>query len=169
MKKRTRILLVAALVPTVVLGIAAPMALASGGSQRGMFEHFSLAAGMKGANEVPPVSEGDPDAAGYGVVDIDPIRGEVCVEDFAVGGATAPLILFHIHRGVAGQNGPVVVDFTSLLPATGLPSGPLGCVSVDNRQLLKEILLRPGNFYLNAHNADFMGGALRGQLVRVFA
>jgi hypothetical protein len=96
MKKRTRVLLVAALVPAVVLGVAAPMALASGSSQRTMFNRFSLAAGMKGSNEVPPVSTGDPDAAGYGVVDIDPVRGEVCVEDFAVGGATAPLLLFHI-------------------------------------------------------------------------
>jgi hypothetical protein len=41
-------------------------------------------------------------------------------------------------------------------------------VDVDDRKLLMEILLRPDNFYLNAHNAEFMGGALRGQLVRVF-
>jgi CHRD domain len=165
MKKRTRILLVAALVPAVVLGVAAPMALASGGSQRGLFDNLSLAAGMKGNNEVPPASTGDPDAAGYGVVDIDPVRGEVCVE-LAVGG-TDTLTLFHIHRGAAGTNGPVVVDFTSLLPTTGLPAGELGCVDVDSRRLLTEILLRPGDFYLNAHNPAFMGGALRGQLVRV--
>ncbi len=154
MKKRTRILLVAALVPAVVLGIAAPMALASGSSQRGIFDRLSLAAGMKGGNEVPvapATTAGDPDAAGFGVVDINFSQGQVCVE-LAVGGADAPLRLFHIHRGGPDVNGPVVVDFTSLLPAAGLPAGELGCVTVNDRRLLGEILLHPGDFYLNAHN-----------------
>jgi hypothetical protein len=54
-----------------------------------------------------------------------------------------------------------------LLPKEGLPSGDLGCVNVTDRRLLTEILLRPGEFYLNAHNEMHPGGALRGQLVRV--
>jgi hypothetical protein len=152
--KRSRLLLIAALVPAVLLGAVAPTALASGGHEN------LLAAGMKGANEVPPVSTGDPDAAGYGVVRIDRGHRRVCVEDFAIGGAS-PLILFHIHRGVAGTNGPIVVDFTSLLP-----SG-IGCVSVTDKDLLKDIERHPQRFYLNAHSTEFPGGAARGQLVTI--
>jgi CHRD domain len=162
MKKRTRILVVAALVPAVVLGVAVPMALASGSSQRGLFDRLSLAAGMKGANEVAPVV-GDLDSAGYAVVDVNLFRGQVCVEDFATGGAD-PFHLFHIHQGGPTENGPVVVDFTPLLP-----SG-IGCVTVpaESRGVLTHIVLNPGGFYVNAHNLpDHPGGALRGQLVRV--
>jgi hypothetical protein len=161
MKKRTHLLLVAALVPTVLLGVAVPMA--AGSSQRGLFDRLSLAAGMKGANEVAPVV-GDLDAAGYAVVDVNLFRSQACVEDFATGGAD-PFTLFHIHRGGATENGPVVVDFTPLLP-----SG-IGCVIVpaENRSVLRDIVLNPGGFYLNAHNPAHMQGALRGQLVRMLS
>lgn len=151
-------MLIAVLVPALVIAIAAPMALASGGgSGRQLpFNLPSLAAGMKGANENPPA---DLDAAGYAVVDVHILQGEVCVEDFAVGGA-APLILFHIHKGGPTENGPVVVNFVPLLP-----SG-IGCVPVTDRALLRDIELHPGDYYVNAHTGEFPAGALRGQLVR---
>ena len=150
-------MLIAVLVPTLVIAIAAPMALASGGSSRQFsFDLPSLAAGMKGANENP---DADLDAAGYAVVDVHIVKGEVCVEDFAVGGAT-PLTLFHIHKGGPEVNGPIVVDFVPLLP-----SG-IGCVPVSDRALLRDIELHPGNYYVNAHTGEFPAGALRGQLVR---
>ena len=151
-------MLVAVLVPALVLAIAAPMALASGGSSRQFsFDLPPLMAGMKGANENP---DADLDAAGYAVVDIHVLQGEVCVEDFAVGGETLPLTLFHIHKGGPEVNGPVVVNFVPLLP-----SG-IGCVQDVDRGLLRDIELHPGDYYVNAHNADFPLGALRGQLVR---
>ena len=101
MKKRTRILLVAALVPAVVLGVAAPMALASGGSQRGMFDRFSLAAGMKGANEVPPVSHRRSRRRGLWRRGHRSDRGRGVCRGLRRRRSHAPLILFHIHRGVA--------------------------------------------------------------------
>ena len=154
--KRSR-MLIALLVPALVIAIAAPIALASGGSSRQLsIDLPPLMAGMKGANENPPA---DLDAAGYSVVDIHIIKGEVCVEDFAVGGA-APLTLFHIHKGGPADNGPVVVNFVPLLP-----SG-IGCVPVADRGLLRDIELHPGDYYVNAHTGEFPTGALRGQLVR---
>jgi hypothetical protein len=153
-------MLVALLVPALTIGVAAPVALASsGGSSRQLaIDLPPLMAGMKGANENPPA---DPDAAGYAVVDIHIIKGEVCVEDFAVGGATLPLTLFHIHKGGPTENGPIVVDFVPLLA-----TGGIGCVPVSDRGLLRDIEVHPGNYYLNVHTTDFMAGALRGQLVR---
>jgi hypothetical protein len=54
-------------------------------------------------------------------------------------------------------NGPVIVDFSSLLP------GGDGCVSA-NRDLIKEIRKNPEQFYFNVHTGEFPGGAVRGQL-----
>ncbi len=40
-----------------------------------------------------------------------------------------------------------------------------GCVKVD-RALALEILKRPADYYVNVHNAEFPGGAVRGQLAK---
>ena len=45
-------------------------------------------------------------------------------------------------------------------PSDGFSSG---CVDVG-RALAKEILKNPADYYVNVHNAEFPGGALRGQL-----
>jgi hypothetical protein len=59
---------------------------------------------------------------------------------------------------MAGVNGPVVVP---LAPPTTGASG--GCVEVD-RALVRAIIKDPQNYYVNVHNTDFPGGAIRGQL-----
>jgi hypothetical protein len=51
-----------------------------------------------------------------------------------------------------------VVPFTT--PASGSSSG---CATVAP-ELFNEIAANPGNFYVNVHNAEFPGGAVRGQL-----
>jgi hypothetical protein len=64
----------------------------------------------------------------------------------------------HIHRGAAGVNGPIIIPFTT--PAGGSSSG---CATVTP-ELMNEIAANPANFYVNVHNAEFPGGAVRGQL-----
>jgi hypothetical protein len=152
--KRSRIVLVVG-VAALALTAAAPVASASGGGGR------FVAAGLKGANEVPPVSTGDPDGAGFALVQLDRSARTACVEDAAFGGIDTP-ILFHIHRGAAGVNGPVVVDFTSLLA-----TGNVGCVTVEDRHLLNDIRKHPSQYYINVHTGPFPGGAIRGQLATV--
>jgi hypothetical protein len=115
-----------------------------------------LSADLLGTNEVPPVSTGDPDGSGTANLTFNQGQGEICLE-IEVRNISAP-ILQHIHRGGAGTNGPVVVDFTGLLA-----SGGDGCVSAD-RALVKEIRKNPEEFYFNVHTGDFPGGAVRGQL-----
>jgi hypothetical protein len=117
---------------------------------------------MKGANEVPPVSTGDPDGAGFALIELDRSENEVCVRDAAFGGTAAPF-LFHIHAGAAGVNGPIVVDFTALLP-----SG-IGCgvITSTDKHLVQKIRQHPEQYYVNMHTAEFPGGAIRGQLVTV--
>lgn len=102
--------------------------------------------------------KGDLPAAGYVVASVDGSARQVCVKEFKTGGITGDIILFHIHRGNAGMNGPVVVDFVPLLP-----SG-IGCVTVDDRRLLSDIKRSPQQFYFNVHSTLFQAGAIRGQV-----
>jgi hypothetical protein len=46
-----------------------------------------------------------------------------------------------------------------------VPLSPInfGCAAVD-QGLIKAIIQNPERYYVNVHNADFPGGALRGQL-----
>ena len=63
----------------------------------------------------------------------------------------------HIHRGAAGVNGPVVVDF-----AHAGSAGPFDHVrDVARHRSTDEIAANPLGFYLNAHTATVPGR--RGQ------
>jgi hypothetical protein len=106
---------------------------------------------------------GDLDALGVASITIDPATGEVCVD--VVINDVDDLTLMHIHRGAAGVNGPVVVDF-ALDPVPPGPTPPdiQKCVIAPSTALAAEIAANPLGFYLNAHNAAFPAGAVRGQL-----
>jgi hypothetical protein len=137
----------------VAIGILA-LAIASTASAGGR----PLSADLSGSNEVPPVSTGDPDGTGTANLTLNQGQEEICLE-VEVQNISTP-ILQHIHRGAAGTNGPIVVDFTQLLS-----QGGDGCVSAS-RDLVKEIRQNPEGFYFNVHTGDFLGGAVRGQLAR---
>jgi CHRD domain-containing protein len=66
---------------------------------------------------------------------------------------------FHIHRGVEGQNGPVVVDMTAVADQ----GQSRGRVMAD-RALVAEIAAHPEDFYLNYHTISHPDGAVRAQL-----
>ena len=112
---------------------------------------------LRGTNEAG--GAGDPDAEGEAWIDIT--EDELCyvlTTNFGtatVGTATAA----HIHRGPAGQNGPVVITLAE--PTDDGASA--GCVMPD-ATLLADIADNPENYYVNVHNAEFPGGAARGQL-----
>jgi CHRD domain len=127
-----------------------------------------LTARLLGGNEVPPA---DPDGRGRAFVDTG--RTRVC---FALlwSNIGAP-IFAHIHSGVAGVNGPVVVLFFDVPEPVGSPPAALpeqitavgGCVSGQSAALLRDIRRHPGAYYVNIHNVEFPGGAIRGQLRRL--
>lgn len=71
---------------------------------------------------------------------------------------TGALSGMHIHRGVAGVNGPIVVNFDQ----TKL-NGAQACTPAEPA-LAREIASTPSGFYVNVHTAQFPGGAVRGQL-----
>jgi hypothetical protein len=113
-----------------------------------------LSTQLTGAAEVP--NPGDPDGSGTAKIRVNPGQGEICY-DLRVSGI-APATAAHIHKAPAGVAGPVVVTLEA--PADGSSSA---CVAVA-REKAKDILKNSSDFYVNVHNAEFPGGALRGQL-----
>ena len=117
-----------------------------------------LAANLTGAAEVSP---GDADGSGSAIIRLRPNQGEVCY-NIKVKDILLPAAAAHIHVGAAGANGPVVVGFTPP-DAKGRTKG---CVAAAE-SLINAIWSNPAGYYVNVHNSDFPGGAVRGQLVQV--
>ena len=147
------------LLAVTAIGCAAVAVLASAAGAGGGGRTYTVA--MTGAQEVNASgvpNQGDPDGVGTGSITVNVGQGTVCW-DFEVSGIAAPT-RGHIHEAAAGANGPIVVGF---FEADSVALA--GCRTAE-RDLLRELLVAPEHFYLNVHNAQFPGGALRGQLSR---
>jgi hypothetical protein len=152
--KQRRLFATLMLAAIAALAIAGPASAAKlGGADQGGRQ---LTTTLTGAEEVPVL--GDPDGTGFATVTVNPGQGLVCYE-LSVSGIEAATAA-HIHEAPVGVAGPVVVE---LLPPTDGSSS--GCVEVDRAEA-KDILKNPADYYVNVHNAEFPGGALRGQLSR---
>lgn len=119
-----------------------------------------LSATLRGTNEVPPA---DPDGTGTAKVTA---AGSVVCWNVSWADIATPT-RGHIHQGPAGVNGPIVVPFFEA--PSGLPStldSVDGCTTGVDRALVRAIRAGPSAFYVNLHNAEFPGGAVRGQLHR---
>lgn len=131
------------------LGLAASLTFAAPASAQAP---TALHADLTGAAEVP--APGDPDGSGFARVVAIPSQNLVCyvirVSDIA------PATAAHIHEAPAGAPGPVVVTLAA--PTDGVSAG---CVSSEEAGDIAE---DPADYYVNVHNEEFPGGALRGQL-----
>jgi hypothetical protein len=110
---------------------------------------------LSGSNEVPAA---DPDGSGVATLQLNPGQRTICYQ-LQVSGIALPAAAAHIHRAGVGVNGPVVVPLTAP-DADGTSSG---CAEAD-RDLVRAIVMDPQDYYVNVHNAEFPGGAVRGQL-----
>lgn len=119
-----------------------------------------LSASLSGANEV---GVGDPDGSGTMNLTLNSGQEEICW-NLDVQDIEAPTRA-HIHQAPAGQNGGVIVFFFDLVvaPPILVPDSLSGCVDVS-RDLIIEIRQNPEQYYINVHNDDYPGGAIRGQL-----
>ena len=144
MRKTLAVAIATALTTT---GLLAPSAGAAG----------SLTAKMSGRQEVP--NNGDRNGRGTAVIRLDANRRRVCfnLTMKRIAGSTAA----HIHRGKRGKAGDVVV---ALFGTPAKAQKRKGCVRNIDAKLIREIRRSPSAFYVNVHNADFPGGAIRGQL-----
>lgn len=110
----------------------------------------TYAAFLYGAKEVPAA---DPDGFGAATLAIDNVAATVSWAFLALN-IDLPLSGAHIHNGVAGSNGPVIVNFSGNLTGSGL-------FDADLRQITPTTA---SGFYVNLHNVAYPGGAIRGQL-----
>jgi hypothetical protein len=127
---------------------------------------------LSGAGENPPTSS---QAVGLAVYDLNDAETQISFTiSFGVnaGGPplTTPLAAGHIHFGVPGANGPVILPFPNL--PTGATSGTFsGILTAANLTPVAPILtfadavaaLKAGNTYSNLHTSQFPGGEIRGQ------
>ncbi|MDQ2997951.1 MAG: CHRD domain-containing protein [Chloroflexota bacterium] len=138
----------------VLIALLAVVSTASAGGRP-----FSTS--LSGAEEFNPVTgtlgAGDPDASGFARITLNQGQGEICIE--ATVSNTSSLVGAHIHAAPAGSNGPVVVNFSSLIAGNTIS----GCVSVDS-DLVKAIRQNPQGYYINVHSTEYPAGAVRGQL-----
>jgi hypothetical protein len=112
---------------------------------------------MTGAEEAP--GPGDPDGTGTASLRLNYGQGEVCFE-ISYSDISLPATAAHIHEAPVGVPGPVVIPLFTTPDADGFVSD---CVSADPEEI-KEIIQHPEEYYVNVHNAEFPGGAIRGQL-----
>jgi hypothetical protein len=113
-----------------------------------------LATDMNGVN----APAADPDGTGRVVVRI---QGTQLCFLIQWNNILAPFV-GHIHKAPVGSNGPVAVGFWSgQLPDS--VHGVTGCVTA-NPDTLAAMVADPAAYYANVHNANFPGGAIKGQL-----
>lgn len=125
---------------------------------------------LTGENELDPTTlqpgAGDPDGTGRARVRINDEAGKVCFK-LSWSNIASPTMA-HIHDGNASENGPIVVTLFdndgNPLPAT--ITTVKGCAEGVDMALADDIQKNPREFYVNIHNSDFPGGAIRGQLKR---
>ena len=136
-------------------GAAALAACSSVNAQSGETGGRTLMIALTGAAEGPGL--GDPDGSGTAELMIDPVRGRFCYVLTVEG--IAPARLAHIHRSPVGEaGGPIVVQLEA--PTDGDSER---CMAIDPA-LAQSLLSNPAAYYVNVHNADHPGGAVRGQL-----
>ena len=143
------------LAPAVVSAAAlVTLPFAPAGAHEPVHSGVPITVHMTGAEEVP--LPGDPDGHGTATLRLNPGLRQVCWTLEVTG--IAPATAAHIHLAPAGSPGGVVVPLSA--PTSGMSSG---CTEVQ-RELVLDIIRDPGAYYVNVHNADYPGGAVRGQL-----
>ena len=171
---RSKLLIAAGAAGIAVTGVVVTTGTATAGHTNTVLE-----ATLDGHQEVAAEGDrgmaGDPDGSGEAYVfGIDANATTLCYV-LTVDGI-APAAAAHIHEGARGENGPVVVNLAA--PADGnaadcitedrvLPNGANAFVedAQGNRlTTVQEILANPEDYYVNVHNAEYPGGAIRGQL-----
>lgn len=118
----------------------------------------TLVASLLGKNEVP--GPGDSAGGGTAILTLD-ARRDTIGYTIALGGLHGMITMAHIHQGVAGASGPVVVPLQA--PVQGSLTGS---VTVSS-STLKAIEQNPAGFYVNVHTTTLPAGAARGQLALV--
>ena len=138
---------------------AALLIIGSHAVQAQQAQHFAVLAGGYEVGPTGQAAAGDPD--GYGTASVVVVEPTQLCFSIVVDQIDRP-VAAHIHRGVAGVNGAIVVPLTA--PPSGNPGTSSGCVPRLSASLVTAIRTNPFQFYVNVHTGQFQAGAVRGQL-----
>jgi hypothetical protein len=111
-----------------------------------------LVASLRGSNEGAPASN-----RGRTEIRLTPSSGRVCWATTITKIDGKPNAS-HIHKGRRGISGNVLVPL-------GAGFKRQGCTTAA-KATVRAILMNPGRYYVNVHNAKHPAGAMRGQLAR---
>ncbi|WP_372625220.1 CHRD domain-containing protein [Arsukibacterium sp.] len=130
-----------------------------GGELRGQIvasDQFALITfPLSGAQEVPAVTT-TASGSGYALVGLSDFKLELQVLTSGVEDATAA----HIHTGVAGVNGPVLLALEQDTDNVNRWKAP---ATAELSQSIFDVLAAGGH-YVNVHTPEFPGGEIRGQI-----
>lgn len=122
-------------------------------------QEATLSVSGSGAQEVP--GPGEDGSTVTGQFAFDEAAGTITYT-VSVAGNAEPTAAAHLHEAPAGTAGPVVVP----LDAAAVNAGTQATVTVDDPELVAEIVANPADYYLNVHSASFPAGFARAQLAQ---
>ena len=93
-------------------------------------------------------------ASGSVVVTLDAKTGKACWK-ISVKGTSTPFSA-HVHRGLPGKNGPVVIPL-------GDKWSKQGCVEAPAKSIAA-VAASPKSYYVDVHTRAYVNGVVRGQL-----
>lgn len=143
------------------LGIASTSVASAAGHTRNFRAHLA------GEHEVPPV---ETNAQGQAIIRLDRMETELRYKLIVAN--IEDVVAAHIHRGQAGDNGPVGVTLFSGGPTSDdgvLAQGTITAPDDGNGcgwESLDDVLaaMRAGETYVNVHTLDNPPGEIRGQV-----
>jgi hypothetical protein len=135
---------------------------------------------LQPSNEVPPITNAESSGSGAAQISLQltrdgagAITGATADFYFQMNGFPGNMIVVgaHIHPGVAGINGPVIVNTgisatSPFVAATGTGEFRALGIPVD-AATAQAIVNNPAGFYFNIHSPLNAGGFARGQLQRI--
>jgi hypothetical protein len=140
---------------------------------------YVFTADLKTSNEVPAITDAEASCSGKGTFTLNTTKdttGKITAAtaqfDLTVSGCptSTMIILFHIHKQVAGQNGGVVVDSgqKATSPIALTTGGTTAPITMNNPTvdpaLATDIIANPSGYYFNVHSQLHSGGFIRDQL-----
>lgn len=130
------------------------------GSARGQIKlerDFGFFANPDTAQEVPVTSGGAIASANF---KLDQTEDSLTVK-VVCSGLSGPITGIHLHQGIVGENGPVILDLSPLVEE----GSRIDSIIEIPEELEGDLaaLVKSGRVYLNIHTAAFPNGEIRGQ------
>ncbi|MGE5700067.1 MAG: CHRD domain-containing protein [Deltaproteobacteria bacterium] len=127
-----------------------------GGAIRGQLDITPTAVELAALDNTQETTGSNSTGVGGGILGVDTATGRV--GGFAVSTGVIGATQAHVHTGARGVAGPITVPLVGGPDLWFVPDGAAALAAADISAFTA------GNMYFNIHNADFAGGAIRGQL-----